>query len=636
MPTRPPQHQLEDLSRTAFEALVKKWNWVFRSKQPDYGIDGEVEVFDKGRKATGDLFLVQLKAVEKLEGAPRISLLLEWIEYYKSLELPVLLGLWARRTNKFYWTWAGEIDRFYAKPKAKSMTVHLAYEWGPGTREAIERQIALRKALDSHHLPQPLKVSVAAPSHPAVVQKIKALLGHAPRALVLQDSHSHVVCTLSGDRLTIRFSGSTGVVFHSMKKTDDDGIAKRVALGIVLAAANFRALDQAAEMWRSLPNLSDAIRDTDVTMHVVSFLTRAGDIASLRSLIADLSPRLGKGLVTAPLYSLYWTAPSHRKAEILALLVELQEQDLTDPTPEARSIAHYNLARLSDDNPRKSVSYFTRAIRESSFYSDKAYFWKEFGSTLFSSHRYDAALKCYRCAYERLGHSERRSHFADALMHTGRYEEALKMFRNIYTSWPKATGEPEQDADNALDASDAVIKGTFLAEVVEKHGLTTQKRNSKLAEEVLGGIERGGNAEMIARTNDAIRQDALCSRAWFNRAIAMRREKKHDAAFLSFLAAAATCTGDDEAWANALFSSMDHAKEHFPYIVNFVQHHRGERFILFLVQQSEREKDKRLAAALLEMARIMGEQLPKGTGKQTMRVHHGKGPPLILERRRDE
>lgn len=102
MPTRPPQHQLEDLSRTAFEAHIKEWNWVFRSKQPDYGIDGEVEVFDRARKATGSLFLVQLKAVEKLQGAPRVSLPLEWIEYYKSLDLPVLLALWVRNTKKFW------------------------------------------------------------------------------------------------------------------------------------------------------------------------------------------------------------------------------------------------------------------------------------------------------------------------------------------------------------------------------------------------------------------------------------------------------------------------------------------------------------------------------------------------------
>ena len=64
MPKRPRQHELEDLSRTAFRALVQPW--VFRDKNPDYGIDAEVEIFDISRKATGDLFLVQLKAIEHL------------------------------------------------------------------------------------------------------------------------------------------------------------------------------------------------------------------------------------------------------------------------------------------------------------------------------------------------------------------------------------------------------------------------------------------------------------------------------------------------------------------------------------------------------------------------------------------
>ena len=150
------------------------------------------------------------------------------------------------------------------------MTVPLPHEWGQDTREVIERQIVLRKALNSHYLPEPLKVSVTIASRPVAVQKIKALFGHLPRALVLQSSDSHVVCTLSGDHLTIPFSGSPGVVFHSMKKADDDGIAKRVALGIVLVAENFGALHQAAKMWRSLPNLSDAISDIEVAMRVVS------------------------------------------------------------------------------------------------------------------------------------------------------------------------------------------------------------------------------------------------------------------------------------------------------------------------------------------------------------------------------
>ncbi|MDQ3520762.1 MAG: DUF4365 domain-containing protein [Gemmatimonadota bacterium] len=61
MPTRPDQHSLEDKSRDAF-GLILPDAWVFRKLDKDYGLDGEVEIFDAARQATGRKFNVQLKA----------------------------------------------------------------------------------------------------------------------------------------------------------------------------------------------------------------------------------------------------------------------------------------------------------------------------------------------------------------------------------------------------------------------------------------------------------------------------------------------------------------------------------------------------------------------------------------------
>lgn len=63
MPKRPAKHQIEDQSRARFRLLLPE-AWVFRDITPDYGIDGEVEIFDDTGKSTGLSFLVQLKASE--------------------------------------------------------------------------------------------------------------------------------------------------------------------------------------------------------------------------------------------------------------------------------------------------------------------------------------------------------------------------------------------------------------------------------------------------------------------------------------------------------------------------------------------------------------------------------------------
>src|SRR5687767_10733531 len=125
MPERPLSHQLEEESRTAFRTLVHPW--VFRDKNPDYGIDAEVELFDENGKATGGQFLVQLKAAHKQPNNPSVSLAIDTVKYYHSLELPVLLVLWIKESGKTFWRWANNIDLYYAKPKAKSLAVRLAH-----------------------------------------------------------------------------------------------------------------------------------------------------------------------------------------------------------------------------------------------------------------------------------------------------------------------------------------------------------------------------------------------------------------------------------------------------------------------------------------------------------------------------
>jgi len=61
MPKRPRQHQQEDSSKAIFIQKMPK-HWVVREKSHDYGIDLEVEIFDKNDNATGLLFLVQMKS----------------------------------------------------------------------------------------------------------------------------------------------------------------------------------------------------------------------------------------------------------------------------------------------------------------------------------------------------------------------------------------------------------------------------------------------------------------------------------------------------------------------------------------------------------------------------------------------
>ena len=106
MPNRPRSHELETASRIAFQQSLPK-NWLFRDVNPDYGIDGIVELFDDDCVAIGDFFFVQLKSTDQtdLSAALSISLKVETAIYYNSLTLPLLIVLYHAPTSQIYANW---------------------------------------------------------------------------------------------------------------------------------------------------------------------------------------------------------------------------------------------------------------------------------------------------------------------------------------------------------------------------------------------------------------------------------------------------------------------------------------------------------------------------------------------------
>jgi hypothetical protein len=88
--TRP--HILEEESWRVLDS-TKPVHWVLRKPHPDYGLDGEIEVFDEKGTSTGVMFLVQLKGTDEplIEKALSLQLPVEKIKDYKTYDLPVLL-----------------------------------------------------------------------------------------------------------------------------------------------------------------------------------------------------------------------------------------------------------------------------------------------------------------------------------------------------------------------------------------------------------------------------------------------------------------------------------------------------------------------------------------------------------------
>lgn len=132
MSNRPIQHQLETKSRIAFESTLPA-KWVYRTVNPDYGIDGLVEVFSERGLATGDFFFVQLKATgkEDLTQALTVRLPQEKCDYYDTLALPLLLVLFHQPSGQLFAKWFSlpPVKERYRNEKSVSFIMNSDDKW---------------------------------------------------------------------------------------------------------------------------------------------------------------------------------------------------------------------------------------------------------------------------------------------------------------------------------------------------------------------------------------------------------------------------------------------------------------------------------------------------------------------------
>ena len=112
MPTRSRSHVLEQLSRDELsQLLVGPLSWVVRTIEQDYGIDVEVEIFDAGGKTTGLTFKAQLKGMEHPDHiGPYRDIKIDHLQYWRRLDVPVLLVAYDDSTKSTYGRWIHTLD----------------------------------------------------------------------------------------------------------------------------------------------------------------------------------------------------------------------------------------------------------------------------------------------------------------------------------------------------------------------------------------------------------------------------------------------------------------------------------------------------------------------------------------------
>lgn len=562
---RPSKHQTEDRSKVAFGRALPS-EWVLRDKTHDYGIDQEVEIFTEESESTGIVFLVQLKGTKSKNKRTQksVPLRLDTLEYYKQLELPVLIARWTEETDEVYVKWAHEIDP-YKSIKKKSKTTNIIFsndsKWTEETPQKLLADIKRHRQARAPGLTLPIKLilnisgEVVQGMQPYEIRKSIQKLAVSTNFVVVDAPHSaeDVVSNVKIDQkeIEVRFADAWGCTIHGVERMYD--AAHEIPLTVFLALAV--ALDRCGHTYEAAKIInhfiSDAPKNSVLIPYLISVLLKNGDIEIALDFVSAIpddffSPHIALVVHLVGLASIKKiTSPEvHKKFyEFLKRIISRCEDEATY----ILGSAHYNLGNYLINRRQFSwaVHHYRAAAQHETDYTKRIYFNRELAGIFFMGGRHRQAVKFYQRAID-LGGEDLHALLADALMFSGQYQAALDHFI-------KHNGD-----DNSNLTAEFFLKEKLLTKIIKLRGHKSQNRRPYEAKNLALVDESLTNADNIAKLEKILLEfDVLSGLVNFNLGVLYGKEGHHEKAAISFLIEAFNITTDVEAWRNAFLECFN-------------------------------------------------------------------------------
>lgn len=588
MTKRIKQHQLEDLSRNKFGLAIPQ-KWVFRDKDKDYGIDGEVEIFNSKERATGLVFWVQLKATasKQQRAIKGIDLSLETIKYYKRLDLPVLIARYSEVEDKFYVKWATQIDPFYAKDGAKTMRVAFADTdvLDEGKVVEIERYLQQLRAIRSGAIKLPINVSLSfgtksicgiPPS--LLLPKIRSQIPEFKDIIRLGVGDEGILAEAHIDESTLKVGllDIAGCTFHSVDLMDRAtlpiDLIKDICLSLSVALSQLGYSDLAARIVFS-GDLKNRLKiKHELLKYLMPSLLKTSYFNETLKLISDVCDNEDNNYLEAITNASLLFLRNSGNTEKLDAVEDFLKRNIDryeETAPGLYGISHYNLGNFyrSTDRLKEAIKCYLVARRYEPKYYDQGYFYRELAGSLFDLGRFFYSAKLYKKAIEIDGKKEYLPLYADALMFSGKYKQSLEVFNDFMDG--DCSPNPEWQ-----------LKSICLSSLIEKYNINSQIRNVEAAL-AISDVCAVGAESIEQHLEKALQQDMLCGLAWFNLGNHRSRIGEIEAAAFCFTMCALVQRWDIEAWVNATACSFNNVVplEIFVLLVSAAYFCNGDNYI---------------------------------------------------------
>ncbi|MGA8365651.1 MAG: DUF4365 domain-containing protein [Solirubrobacteraceae bacterium] len=556
----------------AFETALRG-RYVYRDESSDdYGIDGTVEEFDGTGLATGLRFHAQLKATDEqdLSRSLAVPIKRDTAAYYRSLTLPVLMVRYRASEDALYARWFHQFDPIDDGTGEKVVS----FRWEPEdlfdestpARLAKEARafLALRSAalllpLDLHLDVAPEGAYGLGPS--ALRFALRSAVATRPDVFSVRSgpAPSGAVRVVARDDLLSVNLGEVTTATAQLERYDAGEVGERFGVdAMVMAALAFEHIgrtDVATRLTTGFLQESLLAGSPEVAWGLSSALRRSRRIhEALRlaeALDASGDPRRREASFPFMLIA-KWHGQTLESDELKAFeeVIEHRIQRCLEAGDELEAGHNsYNLANVlrSRCEYEKSLASFDRALHHDPAYAGRAYFHKERAGMLFHAGRYLEAAAAYEQAYRLETDSLTVGLRADALMFSGRYEDARAGFAE-YNTITQGDGQPEWR-----------LKEAFLGILVDQLCISSQDRYPSKATSTTGDLdyERTPTDELVSRLEAVLHVDALSACTWFNLGRAYLDSDNRDAALVAYLGAAVCHTADAEAWLDTLVLAID-------------------------------------------------------------------------------
>lgn len=556
MPKRPKQHQVEDLSINALKNVLPR-EWVYREKDKDYGIDGEIEIFDENDCATGIIFFIQLKATDTddLKKQKRVQLSNESINYYQSLELPVLIVRYIDNSKELYIRWAHTIDRYGSKENAKSYSFVMNDDelWIDETPSILHKQMLQLAKYKSDDSLFPIKLyfdfsftELAGLNPHRLKSNLRTYLTGKEKTIEIVQDKKDSICniTITNETLSTNILGASGCFLHSIDKVVYDDIKSFIGdifTTLVISLIHFKKGLNAIEILESIVEQAPALENIQIAGPIIQQYIAVGKADKAFEIWKDI-PSNNKTELDNVQFQLLLMHTQNTKAYENYLKEEIENTE----DEVFLGVLHYNYGNLlrTSARPLESFKNFKKALKLNPHYCKEDYIYKELGGSLFELRRYGIASKCYEYGLNIKDDTNSRALYADSLMMKGEYQLAQENFHKYFDSCKEVEFE-------------WVLKDTILDFIISKYNISSQPRSYNKAMNTYALKNIGKKPVSKNNLIDVLSIDALSPLAWYNLGDMFAQEENYEDSMFGFLICALINRIDTEAWFNSFITAWN-------------------------------------------------------------------------------